>query len=129
MVAYSFTPRFEPALASGAKTRTIRAPGRRRHARPGDALQLYVGMRTPACRLIRRATCTAVTPVRLVFGPAGPAELFEVAGAPLSPPQMEAFARADGFEDLGDMARFWIATHAPRHATGVEFEGLMIDWG
>jgi hypothetical protein len=42
---------------------------------------------------------------------------------------MEVFARADGFEDLGDMARFWIDTHAPRGATGVEFEGVMIDWG
>ncbi|BAQ44383.1 hypothetical protein [Methylobacterium aquaticum] len=128
MVAYSFTPRFEVPILEGRKTRTIRAIGRRRHARPGEELQLYVGMQTSACRLLARRSCSSVVPVRLVFGTAGLAELFEVDGAPIAPAAMEAFARADGFEDTGDMARFWFATHAKRGTAVVDFAGLMVSW-
>ena len=49
MVAYSFNSRFEVAIREGWKTQTIRA-GRKRHARPGEMLQLFCGMRTAHCR-------------------------------------------------------------------------------
>ena len=52
MVAYSLKPRFIPPILSGAKRQTIRAISRRRHAIPGETLQLYTGMRTKQCRLI-----------------------------------------------------------------------------
>ena len=67
MVAYSFRPRFIEPILGGRKRQTIRAIGRRRHARPGDPLQLYAGMRTRNCRLIGRAICIDVVEVGLRF--------------------------------------------------------------
>ena len=51
MVAYGFKPFFEPQIIAGLKPQTVRGD-RRRHAHPGDYLQLYVGMRTRHCRKI-----------------------------------------------------------------------------
>jgi hypothetical protein len=48
MVAYSFKSFFAPQIIAGLKCQTVRAD-RRRHARPGEAVQLYTGMRTRAC--------------------------------------------------------------------------------
>ncbi len=64
MVAYSFDRRFVPAIVSGAKRQTIRAH-RARHARPGETLQLYTGMRTRQCRKIveRDPVCTRIDEV------------------------------------------------------------------
>lgn len=47
------------------KRQTIRANGRRRHARPGEALQHYHGMRTTKCFKIGDARCKGVSDVRL----------------------------------------------------------------
>lgn len=66
MVAYSFKRRFAEPILAGAKRQTIRAD-RRRHARPGEELQLYTGMRTKSCRLIARRTCVDIQRVILVF--------------------------------------------------------------
>lgn len=52
MVAYSFHPRFVDAILGGTKRQTIRMH-RRRHARPGEEMQLYAGMRTRHCRLVK----------------------------------------------------------------------------
>ena len=46
VVALNFKQQFIPPILSGAKRQTIRAIGRRRHAIPGETLQLYTGMRT-----------------------------------------------------------------------------------
>lgn len=80
MVAYSFRQRFVAPIQVGLgtiehipgteyapKRQTIRA-NRKRHARPGEELQLYCGMRTKGCFLIGRARCTSVSGVRLQFG-------------------------------------------------------------
>lgn len=123
MVAYSFKARFAEPILLGAKAQTIRAP-RKRHARPGEQIQLYTGMRTKHCRLLARVTCAAVEPVRLCFSARGAAELFEVNGSLLAPSGMEAFARADGFQSVEDMARFWRAEHPDLD----EFEGVLIRW-
>jgi hypothetical protein len=45
VVAYSFRQQFRPPILAGTKRQTIRAD-RKRHARPGEQLQLYTGMRT-----------------------------------------------------------------------------------
>lgn len=50
MPAYNFQKQFAPLVESGQKRQTIRAIGKRRHARPGESLQLYTGQRTKACR-------------------------------------------------------------------------------
>jgi len=121
MVAYSFRPRFVPPILDGTKDQTIRAPRIRRHARPGEALQLYTGMRTRACRLIRRTICLAAMPCRLDWG--GQIH-FDVDGERMAPAEMDAFARRDGFADVDDMGRFWRA----EHPDVVDFLGVAIRW-
>jgi hypothetical protein len=127
MVAYSFKKRFGPLILAGTKAQTIRAD-RKRHARQGEQLQLYTGMRTRHCTLLGRPTCLSVMPVRLCFSERGATELFEVGGELLSPARMEAFAREDGFESVEDMARFWWAEHPPEEGDRIAFEGVLIRW-
>lgn len=127
MVAYSFKKRFGPPILAGTKAQTIRAD-RKRHARQGEELQLYTGMRTRHCTLLGRPPCLSVMPVRLCFSERSATELFEVGGEHLSPTAMDAFARADGFADVEDMARFWWAEHPPEQGDRIAFEGVLIRW-
>lgn len=132
MVAYSFQRRFVPAILDGSKTHTLRGP-RRRHAREGEALQLYTGMRTRQCRLIARATCNRVFGVLLKFSEwqsfclfdlveLGPGE-FKGRGRlrPIGDP--DAFARSDGFESIDEMGRWWRENHDV-----TSWEGFLIGW-
>ena len=141
MVAYSFNPRFELPILSGAKSGTIRAIGRRRHARAGETLQLYVGQRTRHCRLLCEAFCTAVDPivvtVRATDGaPTIEAIAIENAFRPgryhavhISPEAIDTFARRDGFIAGDDMARFWVSAHGDLVADGmIRFRGVWIQW-
>lgn len=57
MVAYNFQARFAEPVERRIKRQTIRAWGKRRHAQKGEALQLYTGQRTTACRLLLEPTC------------------------------------------------------------------------
>ncbi len=120
MVAYSFKARFAEPILAGTKLQTIRAD-RKRHARPGEELQLYTGMRTKQCKLIRVARCVEVKPVMLAFVSASGAAIR--VGDHFQADQ-EAFARADGFTDVADMRAFWAKEHP-----GVDtFEGVLIRW-
>ncbi|WGM45253.1 hypothetical protein KOAAANKH_00114 [Brevundimonas sp. NIBR10] len=123
MVAYSFKTRFGPLIQSRAKTQTVRAD-RKRHARPGETLQLYTGMRTRSCRLLATATCAAVSPIRFDFDPAmtGRIEVHGVSTMHLA--DLDHFARSDGFEDWADLKRFWAREHPGLEA----FEGVLIRW-
>ena len=127
MVAYSFNPRFEMPIVTLRKTGTIRAAGKRRHARPGEALQLYTGMRTQACRLLATTTCSSQDRLRawfdrprIIIG-----ELED--GHPVEEvnhvADFDVFAQADGFTDYDDMARFWWDVHKTR-----EFDMRWIRW-
>ena len=116
MVAYSFKARFAEPIIAGTKGGTIRAAWKmfdagavrrdgktflrhpRRdtggHARPGEELQLYTGMRTKHCRLIARKTCVAVQPIRLNFAH----EVVTLADHLLTTPAtLDPFALFDGF--------------------------------
>ena len=119
MVAYSFRPRFEAPILAESKNGTIRNP-RKRHARAGEELQLYVGMRTKSCRLIRRAQCLAVHEVAIDVTTLGIASIL-VDGLPVA--DLDAFARGDGFADAADMGAFWLKEHGPKL-----FEGVWIRW-
>lgn len=152
MVAYSFKRRFVVPIARGLgvdypiefieqiedrpKRQTIRAgvvrrdgsawskpKGGRRHARPDEELQLYFGMRTKSCRLIGRARCTEVLPIIMWFDPTDLSAM--IAGKILGPRQVTAFARADGFVDVLDMAAFWRKEHG---RTLKKWEGVLIRW-
>ncbi|MGO4286877.1 ASCH domain-containing protein [Bosea sp. TAB14] len=139
------------SIESGRKRQTIRAP-RRRHARVGEQLQLYTGMRTKACRLIRDdVICVGLGEVRFDLRPladlpepGSARELarllserrvsLEVNGIPIeTDTDQDAFAAADGFEDwrLGNtllspfeaMVNFWTVSHG----AGL-FTGVLIRW-
>ena len=121
MVAYSFKQQFRGPILAGAKRQTIRAD-RKRHARPGEQLQLYTGMRTRQCALIGRSVCEAVEPVRIGVedGWIQVGQLMK-----LFRNLTDAFAQADGFADWPDMQAFWRREHP-----GVPvFAGVLIRWG
>lgn len=66
MVAYGFKKFFSPQIESGHKRQTVRG-NRDRHARPGERVQLYEGLRTQYCRkIIADPVCTHVVPIEIV---------------------------------------------------------------
>lgn len=131
MVAYSFNKGFAAPILAGTKRQTIRLP-RKRHARVGEELQLFTGMRTKHCQLIGRATCTGVHDVRLDFV-AGSVSIDDSLLLTL-PEDLDEFALRDGFQPrrADDFARrpwwfmrtWWSQTHP-----GLEvFNGVLIRW-
>jgi|SRR5882724_8397397 len=136
MVAYSFNKRFVGPIRAGLaapndplysglppKRQTIRAIGKRRHARPSETLQLYHGMRTKQCFKIGEAICVDVHDITLWIGSDDVA--INIEGKQLiGRHEANLFAQADGFADTRDMAAFWHDEHV-----GVEkFDGVCIKW-
>ena len=144
MVAYSYKKRFVPNIRAGLgiategdavwvydggitraptpKRQTIRAD-RKRHARPGEELQHYCGMRTKHCFLIGRARCTSTDSILIKIGM--DADLgFRIAGKNLPDRDAEAFAHADGFGSIEDMWLFW----KEEHEAVSHFGGVLIRW-
>lgn len=134
MVAYSFKERFVAPIEVGLgreitgpttvdfpapKLQTIRAHGKRRHARPGEILQLYYAMRTKQCRLIGVAKCTDVLPI--IIWPQTGAIMLD--GKLLTSRQLNRFAQSDGFVSIIDMMAFWQEEHP-----GDKFEGVCVRW-
>lgn len=130
MVAYSFQSRFADAVAELRKRQTIRALGKRRHARPGECVQLYTGMRTRSCRKLvdPDPVCTSAEPVMLesVVGkipgtlPLCPLRIW--VNGRTSPEESEAIARADGFASIQEMHDWFKQAH------GLPFHGVLIKW-
>lgn len=126
MVAYSFQRRFIDRIEDGTKSQTIRAD-RRRHARPGEQLQLYFGMRTKHCRLLARRRCIDVLPISLLFDDDPEYEGIILPGLGLMSlglGSLDEFAIADGFEDWAELKAFW----REQHGDISEFEGVLIRW-
>ncbi len=120
MVAYSFRPRFVDLIVSGRKRQTIRAD-RKRHARAGEEVQLYTGMRTKVCRLIGRATCLMVSPITLdLEGNRIDLDTLNVDDAV----SLDRFARADGFANWDELKAFWAAEHACK----TRWSGVIVRW-
>ncbi|XXJ19974.1 hypothetical protein ACR42D_10595 [Desulfovibrio caledoniensis] len=124
MVAYNFKSQFAERVESGEKRQTIRANGKRRHARPGEALQLYTGQRGPNCRKLvdPDPACVAALPVFMDRTFSDNRRVVVVAGHEVYGPPLEDLARADGFETSEEMKDFFEKTH------GVPFEGTLIKW-
>lgn len=121
MVAYSFKTQFIEPIRAGRKCQTVRGE-RPRHARQGEALQLYTGMRTKHCRLIGTAICSSIQPIRIDLVRQ---EVVIGADAPLDTlSALDAFAAADGFEDFRGLMEFWRVNHA----TVNQWQGLLIRW-
>lgn len=146
MIAYGFRSFLVEPIEAGTKTHTLRVsrknPHEKRkhvggHALQGEQVQLYTGMRTPACRLIGRATCarTIRITVELVHSWV---DLYETPGKkprrlncwdPL-PDELGDFARADGFKDWSEFWTYW-DKHVPANDGGDIrlFDGWLIEWG
>jgi hypothetical protein len=144
MVAYSFKRRFVEPIRVGLsrvslsfdcapKRQTIRRIGKRRHARPGETIQLYTAMRTKQCRLIGEARCASFEGVLLKWSEWPAFCLFDImehapkewrrVGALRIIEDLDQFARDDGFVDFEEMKRFWFDTHGSE-----TFEGVVIKW-
>ena len=122
MVAYSFNLRFEVAVREGWKTQTIRAH-RKRHAHPGEMLQLFVGMRTKQCRKIcPDVRCTDLLQIVISFNGNGLIERIITDGVMVR--SLDAFAQRDGFVDREDMSEFWRKSHGP---AGL-WSGVILEW-
>ncbi|MEM1046838.1 MAG: hypothetical protein AAGL24_11815 [Pseudomonadota bacterium] len=116
MVAYNFQKRFAGDVESFRKRQTIRAKRKSRHARAGEAVQLYTGMRTRSCRKLidpdpvcELSTSCAIREEGITLGNHAHVDLDE-------------FARADGFADFDDMKAWFRDTH------GLPFIGQLIRW-
>lgn len=133
MVAYSFKKRFIDPIKSGAKRQTIRAVGLRRHARPGDDLQLYTAMRTKQCQLIGRTQCVDAALITIKFGKR--VDVVDIKGS--SPPLprrassielLDRFAATDGFKSWDELLKFWDEEHDGIVTKCGRFEGVLIRW-
>ena len=139
MVAYSYKRRFVDPIRCGLglpfdeigalirpKLHTIRSD-RKRHARPGEELQHYCGMRTKGCFLIGRARCTSVDEIRIYIN-AGRVIIDPHTADVVSyvkPKDLDQFAVSDGFDDWSDMREFWRSEHD--EVTDL-FIGVIIKW-
>lgn len=122
MVAYSFQRRFATPISTLVKRQTIRAD-RRRHARPGEMLQLFTGMRTRHCaKIIADPRCLSVEPIVLRMDSDGCIAEAEIGGQLIE--DLDGFAIQDGFESLSDMSGFWVKSHGHMQV----FRGVLIRW-
>lgn len=123
MVAYNFQAQFAGPVERLEKRQTIRANGRRRHARPGERVQLYSGQRTKNCRKLVTPdpVCMAALPVEIATTEAGRLEI-RLDGERLSDAAAEAFARADGFASVAELGTWFERMH------GLPFHGTCIRW-
>lgn len=131
MVAYSFDKRFVPKILAGLepgrwmpgmKRHTIRA-NRLRHARSGEDLQLYLGMRTKNCKKIGTARCVGIGDITIDIV-RNQITLARPRRAITKTAELDAFAQRDGFDDWRAMGTFWLETHG-----AVEpFKGRIISW-
>jgi hypothetical protein len=101
------------------KRQTIRAVGKRRHARPGEIVQLYHGMRTKQCFKIGDGRCKAVYKIEFDIKDVMMVKLHDEPWREVD----DRFAQLDGFSDYSDMCQFWINEHGP-----CAFSGVLIEW-
>jgi len=124
MVAYSFKKRFGPDIHAGIKRQTIRAD-RVRHARPGEMLQLFTGMRTTQCKKIcEDVRCTEVAKIEIFFDADGDIESIWIDGTAVK--DVDDFAKLDGFSDASEMADFWHEENS--QGPNTVFQGALIKW-
>lgn len=123
MVAYGFKGRFVAPIRSGLKRHTMRND-RKRHARPGEPVQIYEKMRQKGCaKIIPDPLCERVEPVRLDFHN----DTIKIGMHPFitQPAGLDHFARSDGFTDWEDMRAFWKKEHKKAYP---RWEGVIVYW-
>jgi hypothetical protein len=124
VVAYSFRKQFALPILDGSKRQTIRSERVRGHAKPGDRVQLYTGMRTRYCRLLGTAFCASASQITIDFAGQHIRYQFGRGVTTVFPGGLDAFANNDGFADWAAMHAFWT-----KHHPGLEvFDGVLIRW-
>lgn len=129
MVGYSFKGRFVPKIAGRTKTQTMRAVGKKRHAKKGELITMTTGDRFHPVKF-GAARAIIVAPVTLDFegrhafwihqGVTNGDAQINIEGAAL-----DVFARSDGFDDWADLESFFRQTYAGAPA----WSGIRIFWG
>jgi hypothetical protein len=125
MTAYGFKARFCQPCIDGTKGGTIRAPRRDgRLIKVGGMIQFYTGARTSQCRKIMPdLPCLDVQPVELFLNYGG-VVIANIGMKLTRRPQVDAFARFDGFPDWDALREFWREEHG-----GLErFSGFHTRW-
>jgi|TARA_A100001391_G_scaffold50885_1_gene30973 hypothetical protein len=126
MVAYNFKSAFHASICFGWKRQTVRSSGKKRHARPGERVQIYADLRTKHARkLIPDPVCSRVDTIVITVDDFCRDNIEDIVinGIPLTDAEQESFAQADGFESLKHFGRFWRLTHGLGR-----FEGVVIHW-
>lgn len=140
MVAYSFNKRFVNPIRAGLgldgwpngelylgtpKLQTIRGH-RQRHARQGEIVQHYCGMRTKQCFLIGCAVCIDVVGISIHFRKKRNSDWLRnsIHGKLDRPDELNQFATLDGFNNWQDLRAFW----REEHPDVDDFEGVLIRW-
>lgn len=126
MVAYNFKTAFHDSIRSGIKRQTVRHAGKKRHARPGERVQIYQGLRTKAAaKLIPDPVCVRVDAIMILVGREYENDIgaIRINGIPLILGEANDFALRDGFDSLAQFGRFWRITHGEGR-----FEGVVVVW-
>jgi hypothetical protein len=104
MVLYGFKKEFASLVESGAKPHTIRDLRKdNRHAKPGDKLQLYTGLRTKVCRKLMDAECWDTFSITIASGN----RIIWINDIQLSPDQLAQLIQGDGFNSAFDFWNFF----------------------
>lgn len=125
MNCFSFQTRFVEPILGGIKDQTIRAP-RKVPPKIGGVMHLFTGMRTKACKRIATVTCTEILKIDISpFYFRGYVWLGANDNATTlsSEPELQAFARRDGFSSSEEMCDFWQASHG-----ALLFRGEVYRW-
>lgn len=117
MVAFNFKAQFADDVEHRRKRQTIR---QNRRCRPGDALQLYTGMRTRNCRKLLDATCAEVYEISIAVH--GQFVCIRLDGEVLPSIMAREIAIADGFDGVTSFAEFFEREY------GLPFVGWLTKW-
>lgn len=117
---FNFKKEFVPAVESGQKCQTIRCK-RKDGKRPviGDTVKLYTGLRSRNTRLLRATPVTECLSVRMHLDDG----VIVIDGRKLDIDEATEFAKADGFNSVGEMEQWFIDQYKT-----YDFEGFCIRW-
>ena len=129
MVAYSFKRQFIEPIKRRTKCQTIRAD-RKRHARPGEPMQLYYALRTKHAIKLLDPDPVCVSVEKLLFDFRAQCVTVQAFDGPYARiykgAKLEAFAQSDGFASWREMQAFWQEGHEGAELTS--WQGVLIKW-
>ena len=119
MPSLNFKAQFKNAILTGAKEQTIRAT-RKQPIKVGDKLCLFTGMRTKSCLGLGVVRCIRVRDIEIYTTCCS--AIVRLEGKELTPAQIDALAKDDGFLGATPFLNFFWDNH------GANFEGQLIEW-